>query len=73
MVGVSLLTISELMGYKTIQMTKRYSHLAPAHIRVAVIGWRNSTRNLVRRVQVTPKLAPRLKAALIRPWRVCSK
>jgi integrase len=31
MAGVDLLTISELMGHRTIQMTKRYAHLAPAH------------------------------------------
>ena len=34
--GVDLLTISELMGHKTIQMTKRYAHLAPAHNQAAV-------------------------------------
>jgi integrase len=36
MAGVGLLTISELMGHKTIQMTKRYAHLAPAHNQAAV-------------------------------------
>jgi len=36
MAGVDLLTISELMGHKTIQMTKRYAHLAPAHNQAAV-------------------------------------
>jgi len=36
MAGVDLLTISELMGHRTIQMTKRYAHLAPEHNQDAV-------------------------------------
>lgn len=36
MAGVDLLTISESMGHKAIQMTKRYAHLAPAHNQAAV-------------------------------------
>jgi len=36
MAGVDILTISELMGHRTIQMTKRYAHLAPAHNQEAV-------------------------------------
>jgi integrase len=36
MAGVGLLTIAELMGYRTIQMTKRYAHLAPGHNQAAV-------------------------------------
>jgi len=36
MAGVDLLTIAELMGHRTIQMTKRYAHLAPAHSQAAV-------------------------------------
>jgi site-specific recombinase XerD len=31
MTGVDLRTVQELMGHKTIAMTVRYSHLAPAH------------------------------------------
>jgi integrase len=31
MAGVNLRTVPDLMGHKTIQMTMRYSHLAPAH------------------------------------------
>ena len=31
MAGVELRTVAELMGHKTIQMTMRYAHLAPAH------------------------------------------
>lgn len=31
MAGVNLLTISELMGHRTVQMVKRYAHLSPRH------------------------------------------
>jgi hypothetical protein len=31
MAGVDLLTVKELMGRKTIEMTMRYAHLAPGH------------------------------------------
>jgi site-specific recombinase XerD len=34
--GVDLRTVAELMGHKTIQMTMRYAHLAPAHTLAAV-------------------------------------
>ncbi|MGB8065201.1 MAG: site-specific integrase [Candidatus Sulfotelmatobacter sp.] len=34
--GVDLRTVAELMGHKTIQMTMRYAHLAPAHKQAAV-------------------------------------
>ena len=34
--GVPLLTIKELLGHKTIEMTMRYSHLMPDHKREAV-------------------------------------
>ena len=36
MKGVDLRTVAELMGHKTIQMTMRYAHLAPAHNLAAV-------------------------------------
>jgi site-specific recombinase XerC len=42
MAGVDLRTVAELMGHKTIQMTMRYEHLAPAHKLAAVeklAGW----------------------------------
>jgi Phage integrase family len=43
MAGVDLRTVAELMGHKTIQMTMRYAHLAPAHKLAAVerltSGW----------------------------------
>lgn len=36
MAGVLLKVAQELMGHKTIQMTARYAHLAPAHLLNAV-------------------------------------
>jgi integrase len=43
MAGVGLRTVAELMGHKTIQMTMRYAHLAPAHKLAAIerlaMGW----------------------------------
>ena len=36
MAGVDLLTVKELLGHKQINMTVRYSHLAPEHTAQAV-------------------------------------
>ena len=36
MAGVDLMTIKELLGHKTLTMTLRYAHLAPAHAAKAV-------------------------------------
>ena len=36
MAGVDLTTIKELLGHKTLTMTLRYAHLAPAHKAKAV-------------------------------------
>ena len=36
MKGVPLTTVKELMGHKAIQMTLRYTHLAPSHLVEAV-------------------------------------
>jgi integrase len=43
MAGVDLRTVAELMGQKTIQMTMRYAHLAPAHKLAAVERLAGST------------------------------
>jgi site-specific recombinase XerD len=31
MAGVDIMTVKELLGYKSLNMTMRYAHLAPAH------------------------------------------
>ena len=36
MAGADLMTVKELLDHKTLAMTLRYSHLAPAHRRRAV-------------------------------------
>ena len=36
MAGVDLITVKELLGYKDIKMTLRYSHLSQAHVRQAI-------------------------------------
>ena len=36
MAGADLMTVKDLLGHKTLAMTLRYSHLAPAHKRKAV-------------------------------------
>jgi integrase len=36
MAGVDIVTVSKLLGHKSLKMTLRYSHLAPAHLSEAV-------------------------------------
>jgi len=36
MAGVDIVTVQELLGHKTIAMTKRYSHPTPEHKKRAV-------------------------------------
>ena len=42
MAGVPLLTIKELMGHKTIEMTTRHAHLSPPHKLIAHAASRRS-------------------------------
>jgi site-specific recombinase XerD len=51
MAGVDLYAVKELLGHHTIEMTQRYAHLAPNHLKQAVEA-------LVSTKQVTPKLTP---------------
>ncbi len=49
MAGVDLRTVQELMGHKNIEMTVRYSHLAPKHTLAAVeqlVASNNSTASV---------------------------
>jgi Phage integrase family len=45
MAGVPLRTVAKLLGHKTLAMTMRYAHLAPAHLLDAVecLTGQNST------------------------------
>ena len=36
MAGVDMRTLAEILGHKTIQMTQRYAHLSPEHLKDAV-------------------------------------
>ncbi|MCX6832960.1 MAG: site-specific integrase [candidate division Zixibacteria bacterium] len=47
MAGVDLLTVKELLGHKSINVTLRYSHLSPAHKRNAVELLRFSDRHFL--------------------------
>jgi site-specific recombinase XerD len=63
MAGVDLRTVAELMGHKTIQMTMRYAHLAPAHGLAAVerlvnpTSPKTSTKRLERVAEIKAKTA----------------
>jgi integrase len=52
MAGVDLTTVKELLGHKSINMTMRYAHLAPAHKAAAV---KLLDRNMVREVREETK------------------
>ena len=74
MTGVSRLSISGLMRYKTIQMTKRYAHLAPAHNQAAVDRLVQFRADPAASVSPTDTVvAPSLRATMIRRRRVWSK
>jgi site-specific recombinase XerD len=36
MAGVDMRTVGEILGHKTMQMTQRYAHLSPEHLKDAV-------------------------------------
>ena len=41
MSGVDMRTVAEILGHKNLQMTQRYSHLSPAHLKDAVAKMNN--------------------------------
>ena len=62
MAGVDLRTIQALMGHKTINMTLRYAHLAPDHLKRAIEvldEWKS--HNNFRNTPYLPKAAERAK------------
>ena len=74
MAGVSLVTISDLMGHNTIQMTKRYAHLAPAHNQAAVDRLVEFHAEPVSESPRDTKTGTAPEShAMIRPWQVFSK
>ena len=50
MSGVELVTVKELLGHKTINMTLRYAHLSPSHKRAAVnmLNYKYSHKSVTR-------------------------
>jgi len=53
MAGVDITTVSRLLGHKSLTMTLRYSHLAPAHMQKAV----NVLDNALNEKTISTKLA----------------
>ena len=53
MAGVDITTVSRLLGHKSLTMTLRYSHLAPAHMQKAV----NIPDNALNEKTISTKLA----------------
>jgi len=47
MQGESLVTIRELMGHKSFEMTKRYAHLIPDHKKAAALNLEKNLRQAV--------------------------
>lgn len=45
MAGVDIFAVQEILGHKSIEMTRRYSHLSPRHKRVAVDALENALGN----------------------------
>jgi site-specific recombinase XerD len=53
MAGVDLRTVGELLGHKSLSMTMRYAHLAPAHNAAAVDRLVSNPE-----MELAPELAP---------------
>ena len=63
MAGVDLVTVKELLGHKTINMTNRYTHLAPEHKAQAVAKLEDRYKANERKAQ-DAAVAPELKEAI---------
>ncbi len=54
--GVDLTTVKELLGHKSLNMTLRYSHLAPEHRKKAVKVLDNVFRNTSKKCENSDKI-----------------
>lgn len=70
MAGVDLRTIQALMGHKTINMTLRYAHLAPDHLKKAVEALDSEkSHNNFHNTPHLPKSSERAKLLNSKAWR----
>jgi hypothetical protein len=53
MSGVDITTVSRLLGHKSLKMTLRYAHLAPAHMLKAVDVLDNTLNGKISTIQST--------------------
>jgi integrase len=60
--GTDMRTVQELMGHETIDMTQRYAHLSPQHLRAAV--------QRLNKLELTPLLTPKRRRKKLRSVRV---
>lgn len=59
MAGVPLNTVRELAGHKTLAMTQRYSHLAPASLHAAILAIHSAPRTSSASASAPAKKAPK--------------
>lgn len=59
MAGVPLNTVRELAGHKTLAMTQRYSHLAPANLHAAILAIHSAPRTSSAPASAPAKKAPK--------------
>jgi len=58
MTGADLLTVKELLGHRTMDMTVRYSHLAPSHTRGAVMALEKALSSATPREKSAGEVTP---------------